>query len=71
MLGLFGGADAGITPEAIAAFDAALEAAGTEHRLVSYPGAPHSFFDRKADEFADASAAAWDETLAFIAANGA
>ena len=30
------------------------------------PGAPHSFFDRKAAEFADASAAAWAETLAFI-----
>jgi hypothetical protein len=32
------------------------------------PGAPHSFFDRKAAEFADASAAAWSEILAFIAA---
>ena len=57
----------GITPEAIAAFDAALTSAGTAHRLVSYEGAPHSFFDRKAAEFADASAAAWAETLAFIA----
>ena len=54
-------------PEAIAAFDAALTAPGTAHRLVSYEGAPHSFFDRKAAEFADASAAAWAETLAFIA----
>ena len=63
VLGLFGGADAGITPEAIAAFDAALAAAGVDHRLVTYPGAPHSFFDRKAAEFADASAAAWAETL--------
>jgi carboxymethylenebutenolidase len=66
VLGLFGGADAGITTEAIAAFDAGLTAADVEHRLVTYPGAPHSFFDRKAVEFADASAAAWDETLAFI-----
>jgi len=71
VLGLFGGADAAITPEAIAAFDAALTDADTEHRLVTYPGAPHSFFDRKAAEFADASAAAWGETLAFIATNGA
>ena len=31
------------------AFDAALTAAGVDHRLVTYPGAPHSFFDRKAD----------------------
>ena len=69
-LGLFGGADHGMTPEAIAAFDAALTAAGTEHRLVTYPGAPHSFFDRKADEYAEASAAAWDETLRFIDPSG-
>jgi carboxymethylenebutenolidase len=66
VLGLFGGADAAITPEAIAVFDAGLTEADVEHRLVTYPGAPHSFFDRKAAEFADASAAAWDETLAFI-----
>jgi len=66
VLGLFGGADEGITAEAIAAFDAGLTAAGTPHRLVTYPGAPHSFFDRKAAEFADASAAAWGEILAFV-----
>ncbi len=34
---------------------------------MSYEGAPHSFFDRKAAEFADASTAAWAETLTFIA----
>jgi carboxymethylenebutenolidase len=66
VLGLFGGADQVISPDAVAAFDAGLTAAGTEHRLVTYPGAPHSFFDRKAAEFADASAAAWDETLGFV-----
>lgn len=66
VLGLFGGADGAITAEAIAAFDAALGTAGVEHRLVTYPGAPHSFFDRKAADFADASASAWAETLAFI-----
>ncbi len=66
VLGLFGGADQAITPEAIAAFDAGLTAAGVEHRLVTYPGAPHSFFDRKMPEFAEASEAAWGEALAFI-----
>jgi carboxymethylenebutenolidase len=70
VLGLFGGADAGIPPEAIAAFDAALQVGGVDQRLVIYPGAPHSFFDRKAAEFADASAEAWDEVLAFVRANG-
>ena len=43
-----------------------LRAAGVDHRVVTYPGAPHSFFDRKAEEFADASAAAWQEILGFI-----
>ena len=38
--------------------------------LVTYPDAPHSFFDRKAADFAAESAAAWDEVTAFIAAHG-
>ena len=66
VLGLFGGADPGIPAEAITGFDAALAAAGVDHRLITYPGAPHSFFDRKAAEFAEASEAAWTEVLAFI-----
>jgi carboxymethylenebutenolidase len=66
VLGLFGGADQGITPDAVAAFDAALGAAGVERRIVTYPRAPHSFFDRKADEFAAESEAAWREILDFI-----
>lgn len=66
ILGLFGGADPGIAPEAIAAFEDALTAAGVEHRIVVADGAPHSFFDRKYEEFADASAMAWDEVLAFV-----
>jgi carboxymethylenebutenolidase len=66
VLGLFGGADQGITADAVAAFDAALGAAGVDHRIVTYPGAPHSFFDRKAAEFAAESEAAWTEVLDFI-----
>ena len=66
VLGLFGGADPSITPEAIAEFDRALTAAGVEHRFVSFPGAPHSFFDRKFTEFAEQNAAAWTEVLAFV-----
>ena len=71
ILGLFGGDDPGIPADAIAAFDAALETAGVDHRLVTYGGAPHSFFDRKAADFADASAAAWAEVLDFVAARTA
>lgn len=71
ILGLFGGADAGIPPEAIAAFDTVLATAGVDHRLVTYPGAPHSFFDRKAADFAEASGAAWTEVLEFVRARTA
>jgi carboxymethylenebutenolidase len=66
VLGLFGGADPSIPPETVAGFDQALGAAGVEHRFVSFPGAPHSFFDRKFTEFAKQSAAAWHEVLAFV-----
>jgi len=66
VLGLFGGADGAIPATAVATFDEALTKAGVEHRFVSYDGAPHSFFDKKADQFADASAAAWQEALTFV-----
>ena len=66
ILGLFGGADQVIPPEAVAAFDDALTNASVPHRLTTYEGAPHSFFDRKADEFEAASADAWAQILGFI-----
>jgi carboxymethylenebutenolidase len=66
VLGLFGGADPSIPPEAVAAFDAALGVGGVDQRLIIYPGAPHSFFDRKAADYAEASEGAWGEILAFI-----
>ena len=50
----------------IAAFAEALEAAGVEHEVVTYEGAPHSFFDRKQHEFAEAADDAWRRTLDFI-----
>lgn len=70
VLGIYGGADEGIPPATVAAFEAALAGAGVDHRVLTYPGAPHSFFDRKAADFAEASAAAWDETLRFVGAGG-
>jgi carboxymethylenebutenolidase len=66
VLAIYGGADQGIPPEVRDEFDRALEAASIEHRTVVYEGAPHSFFDRKAADFADASAAAWNEMLRFM-----
>lgn len=66
VLGLFGGADTGISAAQIAELDAKLDHAGVPHEIVVYPGAPHSFFDRKASEYADASADAWRRMLAWI-----
>ncbi|MDX6466268.1 MAG: carboxymethylenebutenolidase [Gaiellaceae bacterium] len=66
ILALQGGADEHILPEHNAAFDEALTEAGVEHDVVVFEGAPHSFFDRKQEEFADASDDAWRRVLAFI-----
>jgi carboxymethylenebutenolidase len=66
VLGLFGGADQAISREQVAAFDEALDEAGVDHEVVVYPDAPHSFFDRRYEQFADASADAWRRTLGFI-----
>ena len=66
ILALQAGADQNITAEDNAAFDAALAGAGVEHEVVTYEGAPHSFFDRKQEEFADASDDAWRRTLEFV-----
>jgi carboxymethylenebutenolidase len=66
ILALQGGDDPGIPVEDSQALEAALQAAGIEHEVVIYPGAPHSFFDRKHEEFAAASEDAWNRVLAFI-----
>ena len=63
---IFGGADEGIPPADVEQFDGALRKAGIEHDMTVYPGAPHSFFDRKFKEFADASADAWKRVQAFL-----
>jgi carboxymethylenebutenolidase len=66
VLGLFGGADTAIPPEAVEAFGAALDGAGVAHELVTYPDAPHSFFDRSFDEHKDACDDAWKRMLRFV-----
>ena len=66
ILALMGGADQAITADDVAAFDSALAEAGVEHDVVTYAGAPHSFFDRKQEQFADVSADAWRRVLAFF-----
>ena len=69
VLAIFGGADRGIPPEAVETFGDALAATGIPHEVVSYPAAPHSFFDRKAEDFAEVSADAWERVLSFVRTN--
>ena len=66
ILALQAGDDKSITAEDNAAFEEALREAGVPHDVVTYPGAPHSFFDRKHEDFADASEDAWQRVLSFI-----
>src|SRR3954468_18548052 len=70
VLALQAGADEHITAADNEAFEQALSDAGIEHEVVVYEGAPHSFFDRKQDEFAGASADAWNRTLEFVERHG-
>ena len=65
VLGLFAGDDANITPDQVAAFDAALP---VEHEIHTYEGAPHSFFDRRQEAYKDESQDAWERILGFIEA---
>jgi carboxymethylenebutenolidase len=66
VLGLFGGADQAIPSDQVEAFDTDLDEAGVEHEIHVYPGAPHSFFDRKQDEFSSESEDAWRRILQFL-----
>ena len=67
ILALQGGADQSIPHEDNVEFEQALRDAGKEYELIEFEGAPHSFFDRKQEEFAEASEDAWNRVLAFIA----
>jgi carboxymethylenebutenolidase len=66
VLGLFGGADQAIPQDQIDAFESALDESGVEHEIHVYPGAPHSFFDKKQEEFAEESEDAWRRILGFL-----
>jgi carboxymethylenebutenolidase len=66
LLGLFGEADQGIPVELVEQFDQNLAHAGVPHEITVYAGAPHSFFDRKYEEFAEACSDAWRRVLTFL-----
>lgn len=67
VLALFGGDDPSIPPENIERFRAAMKTAGVPHDIVTYAGAPHSFFDRSQSEYRGASHDAWNRVTAFLA----
>ncbi len=69
ILALQGGDDPGIPVELDELFQETLAATEMPGEVVIYEGAPHSFFDRKQDEFAEASADAWNRILSFMADN--
>ena len=66
VLGLFGGADPGIPSSDVQALDEKLDQAGVAHEIITYPDAPHSFFDRRATDYVAASTDAWQRVQAFI-----
>jgi len=66
VLGLFGGADQGIPTEDVELFRKALDSNGIDNEIVIYSNAPHSFFDRGQEQFADESQDAWKRMLGFI-----
>jgi carboxymethylenebutenolidase len=66
ILALQGGADQHITAELNDAFDRALAEAGVDHEVVTFEGAPHSFFDRRQEDYAEASDDAWRRVLDFL-----
>ncbi len=71
VLAIWGGADEGLGPEVVSAFDRAMDDAAVEHTTVVYPGAPHSFFDRSSAEHAAASDDAWRQMFAFMGTSSA
>jgi carboxymethylenebutenolidase len=66
ILALQAGDDAGIPHEDNLELERALREHGKQYELIEYDGAPHSFFDRKQEQFAEASDDAWRRVLEFI-----
>ncbi|MGY1814457.1 dienelactone hydrolase family protein [Blastococcus sp. SYSU D00820] len=60
------GADAATPVEEQLALADAMRAAGADVETAVYDGAPHSFFDRAAADWADASADAWRHVLGLL-----
>jgi carboxymethylenebutenolidase len=70
VLGLFGGADQGISTDDVEQFRTALEDADVPNEIVVYDDAPHSFFDRTYEQYRDACDDAWKRILRFVGVVG-
>jgi carboxymethylenebutenolidase len=66
LLLLVAGADRFVERAAVDGFLDDLRAAGVDARSKVYEGAPHSFFDRQHEGYADECADAWRQVLAFV-----
>ena len=71
VLGLYGGADAGIPPESVERMRVALAAAKSPSKLVVFPGAPHGFHaDYRPSYDAAAARSGWTQMLEWLASHG-
>lgn len=66
VLALQAGVDPGIPVDVDDEFRDAMDSAGATGEVVVYRDAPHSFFDRKAADFAAESADAWEKVQTFL-----
>jgi len=66
VLGSFGGADEHIPVQHVDELRAMLREMEVYYEIKVYEGAPHSFFDRKYEEFAKASEDSWNRIGAFV-----
>jgi carboxymethylenebutenolidase len=72
VLGLYGGADAGIPNESVERMRAALKAAGSRSEIVVYPEAPHGFHADYRPSYREADAKdGWQRMLRWFAQHGA
>jgi len=70
LLLLIAGDDVATPQEEFKALDAGLAEAGADYDLVTYEGAPHSFFDRSFGEWRDACEDAWRRIIGFTERHG-
>lgn len=71
VLGLYGGADAGIPNDTVDRMRAALKAAGKRSKIHTYPDTPHAFHaDYRPSYRRDAAMDDWKRLLAWLGRHG-